>query len=179
MTQNVCGTIEHCPYHTSILDIVRQPPTNGGTFRSFRPEKWLSIHPSKPFPRRFHDPTHYYTSTPPPHSYSLRSWLHILLLGDIHPNPGLTAKYPSLVCARNGTSRGVNYLCNRSEWVHSKCSGLQNASENRQIKDWVCSSPPTLPKSQPLPPTIPNTNCRWEFIHHHAIQRKWHRQQTD
>ena len=24
-----------------------------------------------------------------------------------------------------------------------------------------------------------NTSCQWEFIHHHAIQRKWHRQQTD
>ena len=27
--------------------------------------------------------------------------------------------------------------------------------------------------------TNSNTRCRWEFIHHHAIQRKWHRQQTD
>ena len=53
------------------------------------------------------------------------------------------------------TSRGASYLCNRcSGWVHSKCSGLQNAAEYRRIKDWVCSScnsPPTLPKLQPPP----------------------------
>ena len=43
-------------------------------------------------------------------------------------------------------------------WVHSKCSGLQNAAEYRRIKDWVCSScnsPHTLPKTQPLPTSIP------------------------
>ena len=49
----------------------------------------------------------------------------------------------------------MSYLCNRcSGWVHSKCSGLQNAAEYRRIKDWVCSScnsPPTLPKLQPPP----------------------------
>ena len=59
------------------------------------------------------------------------------------------------MCARNVTSRGVSYLCNRcSGWVHSKCSGLQNATEYRGTKDWVCSScssPPTLPKLQPPP----------------------------
>ena len=49
----------------------------------------------------------------------------------------------------------MSYLCNRcSGWVHSKCSGLQNAAEYRRITDWVCSScnsPPTLPKLQPPP----------------------------
>ena len=49
----------------------------------------------------------------------------------------------------------MSYLCNRcSGWVHSKCSGLQNAAEYRRIKDWVCSScnsPHTLPKLQPPP----------------------------
>ena len=49
----------------------------------------------------------------------------------------------------------VSYLCNCcSGWVHSKCSGLQNAAEYRRIKDWVCrscNSPPTLSKLQPPP----------------------------
>ena len=53
----------------------------------------------------------------------------------------------------------MSYLCNRcSGLVHSKCVGLQNAAEYRRIKDWVfssCSSPPTLPKPKPLPPSIP------------------------
>ena len=57
----------------------------------------------------------------------------------------------------------MSYLCNRcSGWVHSKCSGLQNAAEYRRIKDWVCSTcnyttthPPTLPKPQMLPTSIP------------------------
>ena len=90
-----------------------------------------------------------------------RSWLRILLSGDVHPNPnpGPTTKYPCPVCARNITGRGVIYLCNRcSGWVHSKCSGLQNAAEYSRIKDWVCSScssPPTLPQPQPLPASIP------------------------
>ena len=68
-----------------------------------------------------------------------------------------TTKYPCPVCARNVTGRGVSYLCNRgSGWAHSKCSGLQNAA--KYIKEWVCSScssPPTLPKPQPLPTSIP------------------------
>ena len=46
-------------------------------------------------------------------------------------------------------------MCNRcSGWVHSKCSGLQNAAEYRRIKNWVCiscSSPPTLQIPKPLP----------------------------
>ena len=52
----------------------------------------------------------------------------------------------------------MSYLCNRcSGWVHSKCSGLQNAAEYRRIKDWACScsSTPTLPTPLPLPPSIP------------------------
>ena len=81
-----------------------------------------------------------------------------MLSGDVHPNPGPTTKYLCPVCARNVTGRGVSYLCNRcSGWVHSKCSGLQNAAEYRRIKDWVCrscSSTPTLPKPQPLRTSI-------------------------
>ena len=46
----------------------------------------------------------------------------------------------------------MSYLCNHcSGWVHSKCSGLQNAAEYRRIKDWVC----TIPKPQPLPTSNP------------------------
>ena len=83
----------------------------------------------------------HYSSKPQRPSDSSRSWQRILLSGDVHPNPGPTTKYPCPVCARNVTSRGVSYLCNRcSGWVHSKCSGLQNAAEYRRIKDWVCSS---------------------------------------
>ena len=97
----------------------------------------------------------HYSSKPQRPSDSSRSWQRILLSGDVHPNPGPTTKYPCPVCARNVTGRGVSYLCNRcSGWVHSKCSGLQNAAEYRRIKDWVCSScnsPPTLPKLQPPP----------------------------
>ena len=74
---------------------------------------------------------------------------------NVHPNPGPTTRDPCPVCARHLTGCGVSDLCNRcSGWVHSKCSGLQNAAEYRRIKDWVCSScssPPTLPKPQPLP----------------------------
>ena len=103
-------------------------------------------------------PTHY-SSKPQRSSDSSRSWLRILLSGDVHPNPGHTTKYPCPVCVRNVTGRGVNYLCNRcSGWVYSKCPGLQHATECRRIKDWVCSScssPPTLPKPQPLPTLIP------------------------
>ena len=50
-------------------------------------------------------------------------------------------------------------MCNRcSGWVHSKCSGLQNAAEYHRIKNWACiscRSPPTpqIPKPLPLPMT--------------------------
>ena len=99
----------------------------------------------------------HYSSKPQRPSDSSRSWLRILLSGDVYPNPGPTTMYPCPGCARIVTGRRVSYLGNRcSGWVHSKCSGLQNAAEYRRIKDWVCSSccsPPTLPK--PLPTSIP------------------------
>ena len=54
--------------------------------------------------------------------------------GDVHPNPGPATKYPCPVCARNVTSRGVSYQCNRcSGWVHAKCSGLLNAAQYRKV----------------------------------------------
>ena len=77
--------------------------------------KLLATHPFKPFAAA--QLTHY-ASKPQRPSNSSRSWQHILLSGDVHPNPGPTTKYPCPVCARNVTSRGVSYLCNRcSGWV--------------------------------------------------------------
>ena len=79
--------------------------------------------------------THYSSNSQRP-SDSTRSWLRILLSGDVHPNPCPTTKYPRPVCDRNVTSRGVSYLCNHcSGWVHSKCSGLQNAAVYRRNND--------------------------------------------
>ena len=82
----------------------------------------------------------------------------ILLSSDVHQKPGPATKYPCSVCTSNVTSRGVSYMCNRcSGWVHSECSGLQNAAEYRRIKNWVfssCSSPPTPPIPKPLPSPI-------------------------
>ena len=69
--------------------------------------------------------------------------------GDVHPNPGPATKYPCPVCARNVTSRGVSYQCNRcSGWVHAKCSRLLNAAQYRRSSDWACG-----PCSTPPPPT--------------------------
>ena len=144
----------------------RHQPTSGGTVRSFKPANCCK-HISQ---NRFLDGfqirvslqqpcwliTHQSRNDP---SESSRSWLRILLSGDVHPNPGPTTKYPCPVCARNVTCRGVSYLCNRcSGWVHSKCYSHKNTAEYRRIRDWVCSScssPSTLPKPQPLPTSIP------------------------
>ena len=119
--------------------------------------KLLSSHPFKLFSLDgFPDPsqfasaklTHYSTMLHRP-SDSSRPRQRLLLSGDMRQNPGPATKYPCSVCTRNVTSRGVSYMCNRySGWVHSKCSGLQNAVEYSRIKNWVCSScssPPTPP----------------------------------
>ena len=72
---------------------------------------------------------------------------------DIHPNPGHTAKYPCSVCARDVTTRGVSYRCNRcSGWVHPKCSGLLNAAQYRRNKDWTCDPCSASKTQQPRPP---------------------------
>ena len=71
--------------------------------------------------------------------------------GDVHPNPGSPTMYPCPVCARNVTSRGVSYQCNRcSGWVHAKCSGLINAAQYRRSSDSACG-----PCSTPSPPPTP------------------------
>ena len=91
-------------------------------------------------------------------SDSSRPRQHLLLSGDVRQNPDPATKYPCSVCTSNVTSRGVSYMCNRcSGWVHSKCSGLQNTTEYRRIKNWACiscSSPPTLQIPKPLPSPI-------------------------
>ena len=132
----------------------------------FRPANCCQHIPPNRFLDGLPDPSQFavaklthYSSKPQRSSDSSRSWLRILLSGNVHPNPGPTTKYPCPVCARNVMGRGVSYLCNPySGWVHSKCSGLQNAAVHyRQIKDWVCSScssPPTLLKPQPVPTSI-------------------------
>ena len=98
--------------------------------------------------------THYSTM---PHrlSESSRSRQCLLLSCDVHQNTGPATKDPCSVCTSNVTSRGVGYMCNHcSGWVHSKCSGLQNASEYRRIRNWACnscSSTPTPQIQKPLP----------------------------
>ena len=85
------------------------------------------------------------------------------MAGDIHPNPGPTAKYPCPVCARDVTSRGVSYRCTRcTGWVHAKCSGLLNAAQYRRNKDWTCdpcsaskTQQPTTPPPSPSPIAAP------------------------
>ena len=117
--------------------------------------------------------THYSSKSQRP-SDSSRSWLRILLSGDVHPGP--TIKYPCPVCARNVTGRGVSYLCNCcSGWVHLKCSVLQNAVEYRLIKEWVCSScssPLTLPKPQSLPTSIPTQAVEFMQFNANGIGNK-------
>ena len=50
--------------------------------------------------------------------------LLLVLVGDVHPNPG-PSRYPCSVCFKNVISQGTSYLCTRcSSWVHSRCSGL-------------------------------------------------------
>ena len=125
----------------------RQQPTSGGTVSSSRPANCCQHISLNRFLDGFPDPSQFaaaklthYSSKPQRPSDSSRSWLRILLSGNVHPNPGPTTKYPCPVCARNVTSRGVSYLNNRcSGWVHSKCSGLQNAAEYKRVMDWVCS----------------------------------------
>ena len=66
--------------------------------------------------------------------------LLLQMSGDVHPNPGPVTKYPCPVCARNVTSRRMNYQCNRcSGWVHAKCYGLLNTTQYRRSSDWACA----------------------------------------
>ena len=113
-----------------------------------------------------------YSTMPHRPSDSSRPRQRLLLSGDVHQNPGPTTKYPCSVYTSNVTSRGMSYMCNHcSGWVHSKCSGLQNAEEYRRIKNWACisySSPHPLHKYRnrfhhqlqlKLPMGIPSPFC--------------------
>ena len=100
------------------------------------------------------------------HSDSSRPRQRRLFSGDVHQNPSPATKYPCSVCTSTITGRGVSYMCNRcSGWLHSKCTGLQNAAEYRRIiKNWACiscSSPPTpqIPKPLPSPITTKASNA--------------------
>ena len=145
----------------------RQQPISSGTVRSSDLQIVGHLTPSNRFLDGFPDPSQFaaaklthYSTMPHRSSDSSRPRQHLLLSGDVHQNPGPSTKYPCSVCTRNVTSRGVSYMCNRcSGWVHSKCSGLQNAAEYRRIKNWACSSfssppPPTPPIPKPHPSPI-------------------------
>ena len=122
----------------------------------------LSSYPFKPFPVQSQFAVaklaHYSTMLHRPSDCS-RPRQRLLLSGDVHQNPGPATKYPCSMCTSNVTHRGVSYMCNRCPgWVHSKCSGLQNAADYSQIKNWACIScrcPPTpqIPKPHPSPIT--------------------------
>ena len=152
--------------HTSIVSLV--PKTSAykrWNCQVIRPANSCHLIPSNRFLYGFPDLcqfataklTHYSTMPHRP-SDSSRPRQRLLLVGDVHQNPGPATKYPCSVCTSNVTSRGVSYMCNRcSGWVHSKCSDLQNAAEYRRIKNWACSScssPPTSPIPKPLPSPI-------------------------
>ena len=79
--------------------------------------------------------------------------LLLALAGDVHPNPG-PSRYPCSVCFKNVTSQGTSYLCTRClHWVHSRCSGLSNATDYRKANGWICTACMTTPRPRaPSPP---------------------------
>ena len=135
------------------------------TCQVIRPANCCHLNPSNRFLDGFPVPSQFaaaklthYSTMPHRPSDSSRPRQRLLLSGDVHQNPGPATKYPCSVCTRNVTSCGVSYMCNRcSGWVHSKCSGPQNAVEYRLIKNWAYSSfrsPPTPQIPKPLPSPI-------------------------
>ena len=95
-------------------------------------------------------------------SDSSRSWIWILLLKDVHPNPGPTTKYPCPVSARNVTGRGVSYLCNHcSGWVHSKCSGLQTKRSTDELRTGYAAL------------AVPHPLWQKHNRYQHQFQHKW------
>ena len=67
--------------------------------------------------------------------------------------------YDCSVCLKNATSQGTSYLCTRClHWVHSRCSGLRNASDYRKANGWICTACITPPRPRThSPPPSPHT----------------------
>ena len=120
----------------------RLPHARGGTAQRniFHLANWSQpIHPG-PSPSRsmfFMESSHLYTATLTRYStepLTTRTDYDPLLLllalaGDVHLNPG-PSRYPCSVCFKNVTNQGTKYLCTScSHWVHSRCSGLGNATD--------------------------------------------------
>ena len=74
----------------------------------------------------------------------------------MHPNPE-PSRYPCSVYFENITSQGTSYLCTIcSYWVHSRCSGLRNATDYRKANGWICTACMTPPQVRaPSPPSSP------------------------
>ena len=153
--------------HKHLLDLVVPKTTayKRWNCQVIRPANCCHLIPSNRFLDGFPVPSQFaaaklthYSTMPHRPSDSSRPRQRLLLSGDVHQNPGPATKYPCSVCTRNVTSRGVSYMCNRCfGWVHSKCSGLQNAAKYRLIKNWAyssCRSPPTPQIPKPLPSPI-------------------------
>ena len=57
-------------------------------------------------------------------------------------------------------NNSTSYLCTRcSYWVHSRCSGLRNASDYRKANGWICTAcmTPPRPRAPTLPPSPTHT----------------------
>ena len=162
MTDNIVLNIRPPPL--SMTRVPTTPAYKRWNCQVTRPANCCHLIPSNRFLDGFPVPSQFaaakltYSTMPHRPSDSSRPRQRLLLSGDVHQNPGPATKYPCSVCTSNVTSRGVSYMCNRcSGWVHSKCSGLQNAAEYRRIKNWACiscSSPPTPQIPKPLPSPI-------------------------
>ena len=162
-TASTIGCSTNCMYHPATGFQIQQP-TSGGTVRSSDLHNCCHLIPSNRFLDNFPDPSQFaaakltHCSTMPHRPSDSSRPRHCLLLsGDVHQNPGPSTKYPCSVCTSNVTSREVSHMCYCCfGWVHSKCSGLQNAVEYRRIKNWACdscSSRPTPPTPLPSPIT--------------------------
>ena len=79
--------------------------------------------------------------------------LLLLMAGDIHPNPGPTAKYPCPVFVWDVTSRRVSYRCTRcSGWVQPSIGEIKIGPVTPARSSNQQSTPPSpLPSTTPAP----------------------------